>query len=139
MSDTESKKSEPKGKKERVIHTRVDETLDEEIRARAEGLGVSVSNLIRNVLGHAFGLVEDVVTDSANVARAARGERVGVDALPEKPVIIIGWQRLTMNMNAICSRCNTIVAKGTDGAVSVADRPSARIVICIGCFKENQQ
>ena len=139
MTDAESMKSEPKGKKERVIHTRVDETLDEEIRARAEGLGVSVSNLIRNVLGHAFGLVEDVVTDSANVARAARGERVGGPAESAVPATIIGWQALTMNMNAICTRCNAIVGKGAEGAVSVTDRPADPTVICTGCHKELQQ
>lgn len=139
MTDAKNGKSEVKGKKERVIHTRVDETLDEEIRARAEGLGVSVSNLIRNVLGHAFGLVEDVVTDSANVARAARGERVDGPDDNAAAATIIGWQRLTMNMNAICTRCNAIVVKGTEGAVSVTDRPADRTVICTGCFKELQQ
>src|SRR3954467_14623095 len=62
-------------KKERVIHTRVPESLETELRKRAQELGMSVSNLVRNVLGHAFGLVGDVVADSHAIARAAKGER----------------------------------------------------------------
>ena len=57
-------------KKERVIHTRVPESLEAELRERAKDLGISVSNLVRNVLGHAFGLVGDVV---ALVAPPAAG------------------------------------------------------------------
>ena len=67
-------------KKERVIHTRVPESLEAELRKRAQELGVSVSNLVRNVLGHAFGLVGDVVADGHAIARAARGEREKAEA-----------------------------------------------------------
>jgi hypothetical protein len=62
-------------KKERVIHTRVPESLEAELRQKAQDLGISVSNLVRNVLGHAFGLVGDVVADSQAIARAARAVR----------------------------------------------------------------
>ena len=44
-------------KKEKVIHTRISESLDEEVRKHAAGLGVSVSNLVRNILLDTFGLV----------------------------------------------------------------------------------
>ena len=60
--------------KERVIHTRVPESLDNEVKRRAGNLGLSVSNLVRNVLENAFGLVEDIVADSAEIARSARGD-----------------------------------------------------------------
>jgi hypothetical protein len=62
-------------KEERVIHTRVPESLEAELRKRSQELGMSVSNLVRNVLGHAFGLVGDVVADSHAIARAARGNK----------------------------------------------------------------
>ena len=61
-------------KKERVIHMRVAPSLDSELKERASRLGVSVSNLVRNVLSHAFGLAGDVIKDGAEVARSARGE-----------------------------------------------------------------
>ena len=60
-------------KKPNVIHTRVPDALDQEIKKRAAGLGLSVSNLVRNVLLNTFGLVEGVISDSANVARSAGG------------------------------------------------------------------
>jgi len=61
-------------KKERVIHMRVAPSLESELKERAGRLGVSVSNLVRNVLSHAFGLAGDVIKDGAEVARSARGE-----------------------------------------------------------------
>ena len=52
--------------------------LDAELKTRAKGLGLSVSTLVRNVLSNTFGLVEDIVTDGASVARHARGDRQGL-------------------------------------------------------------
>ena len=65
----------PDDRKERVITARVPEALDDAIRRRATSLGLSVSNLVRNVLQNSLGLVEDIVADSAQIARLARGER----------------------------------------------------------------
>ena len=123
-------------RKERVIHTRVSETMDQEIRQRAEGLGVSVSNLIRNVLGHAFGLVEDVITDSANVARSARGEGVAPKARPAGPARVLGWQPLVLSINAVCVHCNAILTRGSQAAVSVTDGSGPREIICPTCLEE---
>src|SRR3982750_1300416 len=92
-------------RKERVIHTRVPESLEAELRQRAEKLGMSVSNLVRNVLGHAFGLVGDVVADSHAIARAARGDAKGTSAASE-PDDVIAWQEVVLAKNAVCSRCN---------------------------------
>lgn len=134
--------TEEKDKKERVIHTRVSETLDEEIRRRANGLGVSVSNLIRNALAHTFGLVEDVIADSASVARSARGEgpaaaRTAPGTAPVAGVpVILGWQVLVLNLNAICTHCNDILPKGTEAAIAVTDPPGARVFVCRGCLQE---
>src|SRR5439155_14460486 len=85
--------------KERVIHTRVPESLEAELRNKAQDLGISVSNLVRNVLGHAFGLVGDMVADSHAIARAARGERA---ANPTVPAIddVLGWQAMVLGKNA---------------------------------------
>src|SRR3954468_15921706 len=103
--------------KDRVIHTRVPESLEAELRERAQSLGMSVSNLVRNVLGHAFGLVGDVVADSHAVARAAKGGRpkpVTTDAAPLDDVL--AWQAIVLGKNAVCVRCNAILARGTDAA-----------------------
>jgi hypothetical protein len=122
-------------KKERVIHTRVPESLEAQLRQRAEDLGISVSNLVRNVLGHAFGLVGGVVADSHAVARAARGgaTRPAPPTANEDTALddVLGWQPLVLGKNAVCARCNALLPKGTDAAVGVG----TRFVICNACVQ----
>src|SRR5512143_610273 len=105
-------------KKERVIHTRVPESLEAELRQRAQDLGISVSNLVRNVLGHAFGLVGDVVADGHAIARAARGgdAKAKAPAAAAEPDELIAWQPIVMAKNAVCSRCNDILPRGREAA-----------------------
>jgi hypothetical protein len=49
-----------RGRKERVLHTRISEELSEDIRRLAEDLRVPTSNLVRNVLEEVFSVVETV-------------------------------------------------------------------------------
>ncbi len=122
--------------KERVIHTRVPESLEAELRKRAENLGMSVSNLVRNVLGHAFGLVGDVVADSHAVARAAKGA-IAPDAKPVSSVDdVLAWQAMVLAKNAVCAQCNELLPKGTDAAIGVAEHGGSRVVICSSCLEE---
>ena len=118
-------------KKERVIHTRVPESLEAELRQRAQELGMSVSNLVRNVLGHAFGLVGDVVADSHAIARAARGDKKAPP--PAEPEEVIAWQPIVLAKNAICSRCNDILPKGSEAAISIG---GDRAIVCSKCLAE---
>ena len=118
-------------KKERVIHTRVPESLEAELRQRAQELGMSVSNLVRNVLGHAFGLVGDVVADSHAIARAARGDKKAPPAA--EPDDVIAWQSIVLAKNAICSRCNDILPKGSEGAIAIG---GDRAIVCTKCLAE---
>jgi hypothetical protein len=141
-------------KKERVIHTRVPESLEAELRKRAQELGVSVSNLVRNVLGHAFGLVGDVVADSHAIARAARGERDQAEAKvantanvaaaaasnpPPDPSDVLAWQPIVMGKNAVCTRCNALLPKGSDAAIGVAENTGGRVIVCKRCLEELRQ
>jgi len=120
----------PDDKKPVVIHTRVNEDLDAEIRRRANTLGVSVSNLVRNILQHTFGLVGDIVADSANVARSARAMRSPA-AATDAP--IVGWQEAILAINAVCAKCNAILKKGTPASIAV---PSGNAVLCDHCLTE---
>jgi hypothetical protein len=128
-------------KKERVIHTRVPESLEAELRKRAGDLGISVSNLVRNVIGHAFGLVGDVAADSHAIARAARGEteaagggRAGkAPARTAEPEEVIAWQPIILAKNAICSRCNDILPRGKEAAISIGGN---REILCTSCLSE---
>jgi len=123
-------------KKERVIHTRVPESLETQLREKAQDLGISVSNLVRNVLGHAFGLVGDVVADSHAIARAARGDKKQPPA--PAPVVttsiddVLGWQPIVLGKNAVCAKCNAILPRGRDAAVGVG----TQLVVCQACLEE---
>ena len=121
-------------RKKRVIHTRVPESLDRELREKAAGLGVSVSNLVRNVLLNAFGLVGDIVADGARVAESARG------AGPEDPDdpggAVIGWQELVLGVNAVCVTCNAVLTKGSSAAIAVTEGAVSRPVLCLTCLEE---
>lgn len=119
--------------KDRVIHTRVPEKLEAELRTRAQDLGISVSNLVRNVLGHAFGLVGDVVADSHAIARAARGENRKLASEPDE---VIAWQPIVLAKNAICTRGNEILPKGSEAAISIG---GDRQIVCPKCLEELRQ
>jgi hypothetical protein len=120
-------------RKERVIHTRVPESLETELRERAENLGISVSNLVRNVLGHAFGLVGDVVADGHAIARAARGDRKDAPATAAAADDVIAWQAIVLAKNAVCARCNEILPKGQAGAIGVTERGTTGPIVCSDC------
>ena len=116
--------------KERVIHTRVPESLEAELRQRAQDLGISVSNLVRNVLGHAFGLVGDVVADSQAIARAAKGER-RARAGDE----VVAWQAIVLAKNAVCARCNDVLVKGAAAGRGVTEDGAAGPIVCTACME----
>lgn len=126
----------PDERKERVIHTRVPESLDDEIKRKARRLGVSVSNLVRNVLEHTVDLVEDIVTDGAEIARSAgtgRRSRVADDDEPtDTGPTVLGWQRAVLEVNAVCERCNALLPRGSEAAIGLSARGPARFR-CVAC------
>src|SRR5215468_2765498 len=135
----------PSEKKERVIHTRVPESLDDEIKRKATDLGLSVSNLVRNILQHTFGLVEDIVHDSAEIARSARHAKAAFKGQPtdaEPPLSaqrsghVVGWHLAILTVNAVCDTCNAILAKGSRAGVGILDGPGPIPFRCQNCLKE---
>lgn len=123
-----------------MLHTRVPEKLEAELKERAAELGMSVSNLVRNVLTHAFDLVGDIVADGASVARSASGVRRSARSSPEAPgdplADVIGWQPLVLQKNAVCARCNDILARGKDAAIAITDAAGPRPIVCPRCLEE---
>ncbi len=117
-------------KKEKVIHTRVPESLEAELRRRAQDLGISVSNLVRNVLGHAFGLVGDVVADSHAIARAARGETRRKE--------IVAWQEIVAAKEMTCPRCRNLIAKGARAMLPVHDDGTTGSIECATCAEDTR-
>ena len=129
----------PDDRKERVITARVPEALDDAIRRRATSLGLSVSNLVRNVLQNSLGLVEDIVADSAEIARLARGERSrSAPQLPAPSVPrVLGWQLVRLAVNAVCEVCNAVLPRGSHAAVGVLESAGAIPVRCEKCLENS--
>lgn len=128
--------------KDRVLQARIPEQLDEELRDRAEQLGLSVSTVVRNVLQNTFELVEGVVSDSAQLARVVQGREAkpSTSALPApEPAVsdgaVIGWQEAILNRNGVCEECNAILAKGENAAVGVPVQ-ARPVLLCLGCLAE---
>ncbi len=134
--------SERMARKEKMLHARIPEDLDREIKRKAGSLGMSVSTVVRHVLLNTFNLVEDIVTDSTNVAFSITGEKTDVStsknpqpeagASPEDQ--IIGWQEAILNLNAVCDRCNAILATGTSAAIAIREQAGPRSIICKKCL-----
>ncbi len=141
MSNEETPKEGSAPKKEKVLHARVPESLDRELKERARSLGISVSNLVRNVLTNTFDLVEDIVVDGSNIARSARGEAplgaVEPATAADRPRRnrVVGWHVVVLNLNAVCHECNEILAKGTKAGVGVMEHGGTPPAICPQCME----
>lgn len=123
-------------RKEKVIHTRVPESLDSELRDKAKGLGISMSNLVRNILSNTVGLVEGIVADTAVIARAASGEGAEHMTTPVPvPSRVLGWQECTLSLNAVCDECNDVLTKGAKAAVSVVEGSGPKRIVCLACME----
>ena len=143
MADTNKRTRRTRRKtKDRVLQARIPEDLDQELRDRAEQLGISVSTVVRNVLLHTFNLVEGVVSDSAQIARAIQGResRPATPSLPapepadaDADIAVIGWQEAILNRNGVCEQCNTILSKGETAAVGVPVQ-ARPVLLCQACL-----
>ena len=137
-------------KKEKVIQTRITDNLYSKINKEANTLGVSVSNLVRNVLFNAFDLVEDIVTDGKDIAKTAQRNAYSILGLnkelqpfpDQQPFpqtsqpVILGWQEAILNLNAICSECNDILPKGTKACIAIMEGQGQRPIICKKCLDQ---
>jgi hypothetical protein len=135
-------------RKERVLHTRLPPSLDDQLKDRARALGMSVSTIVRHVLLNTFGLVEDVVADSANAALSLGGQApAGDDGRSRRRArnlsdpggagtdnVVLAWQEAVLNVNAVCDRCNAILRKGARAAIGIRERPGTRTIICRKCL-----
>lgn len=134
-------------KKEKVLHARISQDLEKQIRKEAGTLGVSVSNLVRNILANTFDLVENIVTDSADITRSSRRRSARPSTEKQayaatqtqpasEPVRVLAWQEAILNLNAVCGQCNKILEKGSRAAIAVVEGNGPRPSICLTCLKE---
>jgi len=84
MAESDDRERRRRQRKERVLHTRISDDLDEALQDAARRLRVPVSNLVRNVLEDVFdvveavtenvgGFVEDVVEEAQHLGRRFEG------------------------------------------------------------------
>lgn len=93
------------------------------------------------------GLVEGIVTDSANIALSITGEEAipaptdaharggapeGEDAWAASG--ILGWQEAVLNLNTVCDRCNAVLRRGSRAAIAVRERQGPRTILCRRCL-----
>jgi hypothetical protein len=119
-------------KKQRVLHTRIPERLEQELKERASELGLSVSNLVRNVLHNTFDMVEGVVADTGDLARAVGGSRPASRTAPSAKTL--GWQELVLDLNAVCQQCNEILPRGSRAALAIPSDPQHPRFRCLNCI-----
>ena len=101
------------------------EALEDELKQRATHLGMSVSNLVRNILQHTVGLVEEL-KDGARQTTAW----VARFHAPE----VLAWHEVVMNVNAVCDGCNGILQRGSRAALAVTSGLGSRQALCLECL-----
>lgn len=134
------RRAKPRQTKDRVLQARIPRHLDEELRDHAEQLGLSVSTVVRNVLLNTFELVEGVVADSTNLARAIQGRKPRPQTRrPQGPeenadeAGVIGWQEAVLNRNGVCEQCNAVLHRGERAAVGVPVQ-ARPVLLCPTCL-----
>lgn len=142
-------------RKDRLIQTRVPESLESALKDEATRRRLPVSQLVRNILEDTLVIVGDVVDgvdaivqDSIalgrNVARA-RGHAAAppTPAAPPQPTPadapglddVFAWNEVVPNRAAACSCCGVEIAAGTAAYVGMRDDPArGRAWACTGCI-----
>ncbi len=139
----------PLPRKDRLIQTRVPRDLESTLKKEARRQGVSVSQLIRNILGSAFDLVEDVVADvdqivtdsvalAQQVSRGARriAETARGEDEPDPLAPVEAWNRVVLNRDVTCTRCRAEIVKGEEGYAGLRGQASPiRAWLCGRCIE----
>jgi hypothetical protein len=137
-------------RKDRLIQTRVPRDLESTLKREARRQGVTVSQLIRNILGGAFDLVEDVVadvdqivTDSVALAQqVSRGARriaqTARNGNATDPLARVeAWNRVVANRTVACTKCGVEIAKGEEGYAGLREQAGPiRAWLCSVCIEK---
>ena len=127
--------------KDRVLHTRIQESLEDAIKVKARRLRIPVSNLVRNVLEQTFQLVENVVGDGFEIADAARRGAERVREAANRPSgAIYGWQELILNRDERCRDCAAEIDRGYKAYRGLTERTDIPpVFLCPPCVAKLAQ
>jgi hypothetical protein len=130
-------------RKERWLHTRISEDLEEALKLEARRRRTPVSLLVRDVLESALDLVEDLVEDGLAMARRSRrfaDTTQRATATRGEPLNdVYGWQEMILNRDVTCVRCGAELVAGSSAYRGLREQPGAPVFICTGCVRRVQQ
>jgi hypothetical protein len=122
-------------RRERWLHARISEDLEEALKREARRRRSPVSLVVRNVLEGALDLVEDLVEDGIEVARRsqrlARRTRGGKEATLDE---VYGWQDVILNRAAQCAACDAGIAAGGNAYRGLREQPGPPVFLCAPCL-----
>lgn len=147
-------------RKDKVLHTRVPEELEDALQRKAVAMRIPVSNLIRNILEDAFQFVENVVADGLSITDTIRKDAISIaettktgfsalkqarkakeKTLPDKTKLnavlsqIYGWQEIVLNKNSACFSCGKEIKKNAKAKMS-AGGVNPPVFLCRKCFSK---
>lgn len=145
-------------RKDRLIQTRVPESLESALKEEATRRRLPVSQLVRNILEDTITIVGDVVDgvdaivqDSIKLGRnvgqtVARARVTSEPATPPAPAAsepaddlsdVYAWNPVVLHRDAACARCKTALVAGTSAFVGMRDDASrGRAFLCGTCIAE---
>ncbi|HWB80641.1 MAG TPA: hypothetical protein VG755_37015 [Nannocystaceae bacterium] len=142
-------------RKDRLIQTRVPESLESALKEEATRRRLPVSQLVRNILEDTLTIVGDVVDgvdaivqDSIKLGRnvgqtVARARAASEPATPSAPEPaddlsdVYAWNPVVLHRDATCARCKTALVAGTSAFVGMRDDASrGRAFLCSTCIAE---
>ena len=145
----------PSPRKDRLIQTRVPRDLESTLKQEARRQGVTVSQLIRNILGSTFDLVENVVADvdqivtdvdqivtdsvalAQQVSRGARriAESARSGTAKDPLDLVEAWNRVVLNRDVNCTKCRALMVKGEEGYAGLRGQAGPiRAWLCSHCI-----
>ena len=121
--------------KERWLHTRISEALEDALKREAHRRRQPVSLFVRNVLEGALDLVEDIVETSIAASRGRRRANGRASDLED----VYGWQELVLNRAAPCTRCAASLAAGDGAWRGLRERQAPPVFLCAPCVGRLRQ
>lgn len=142
-------------RKDRVVHTRIPEALEREIKRMADALRVPVSNLVRQILEDSMQWVGAVGTRVEEIQREVQRDREhwagrwaryrqifhqGSElAGPTANSAVLGWQPLLVTVTTACHDCNRAIGAGEKAFVGLGEDPATRVIRCRICMPKKSR
>jgi hypothetical protein len=142
-------------RKDRLIQTRVPESLESALKDEATRRRLPVSQLVRNILEDTLHIVGDVVDGvdaivqesiemGRSVGRGVARARATISPTPAAPPAsaaelddVYAWNEVVPNKPAVCSSCGVELPPGGTAFVGLRDDPSrGRAWACGDCIAQ---